>query len=308
MEYFKSFPTIKETINGKSKTLVNILFSPDIFPNETEQNVTENEIGNEVGDLAFSIYEDANNFWAIMYANEFTNPWEVTLEDQSEFAEKNQSYSGFFAKYSLAPKLDPRCYVDFKPGDIIIPSSDGLGQTAAQNVFLNYNNLTGSTSEFPTWVVDAFFKDNKKAKISQTINIGGTASIYTAPESGGGFLVVRKGKTGFVPIDNPFNPVQKTVTGLTSYQYTKSPVAFQKLSEPKNVLSSNTIIARTTGGNLDTLLTVLSDNSPIAAGISAYTQYNVSNVQTAFVEEQGEKSKLTYIKPSYLRSILQSIE
>lgn len=308
MEYFKSFPTIKETINGKSKNLVNILFSPDIFSNETEQNVTENEIGNEIGDLAFSIYEDANNFWAILYANELINPWEVMLEDQSEFAQKNRSYSGFFAKYSLAPKLDPSGYVEFKPGDIIIPSSDGLGQTSAQNAFLNYNNLTGSTSEFPTWVVDAFFRDNKKAKISQTINIGGTASIYAAPEPGAGFLVVRKGKTGFVPIDNSFNPVQRTVTGLTSYQYTKSPVAFQKLSEPKNILSSDTIIARTGGGNLDTLLTVLSDNSPIPAGISAYNEYTVTNVENAFVEEQGDKAKLTYIKPSFLRSILQSIE
>ncbi len=308
MEYFKSFPTIKETINGKQKTLVNILFSPDIFPNDTEQNVTENEIGNEIGDLAFSIYEDANNFWAIMYANELTNPWEVTLEDQSEFIQKNQSYSGFFAKYTLAPKLDPRCYVQFKPGDIIIPSTDGLGQTAAENAFLNYNNLTGSTTGFPTWVVDAFFQDNKKAKISQTLNIGGTASIYAAPEPGGGFLIIRKGKTGFFPIDNPYNPEQKTVTGLTSYQYNKSPVAFQKLTEPKKVLSSNTIIARSSGGDLDTILTVLSDNSPISAGISAYNEYNVSNVEVAFAEEQGDKTKLTYIKPSFLRSILQSIE
>jgi hypothetical protein len=307
MEYFNLFPKVKETINGSTKTLVNILFSPDIFPEESEQVITENEIGNEIGDLSLSIYEDANNFWAILYANELINPWEVMLEDQSEFIANNESYSGFFAKYTLSPKLDPRCFVEFKSGDIIVPVVDGLGRTAAQDVFPDYNTLNGSSTSFPAWIVDNFFEDTKKAKITQTLNVGGTASIYNVPENGGAFFILRKGDTGYFPIPNEYNPTQRTVTGLTSYRYTKSPVAFQKISEPKNILSANTIITRQ-GSNLDTLLTVASDNSPLSAGLSAYTEYNVTTTDIAFVQEQGNKSKLTYIKPNYLRSILQSVK
>lgn len=306
MQYFSNFPKVNETINGKSKNLVNILCAPDIFPEESETAFTSNEVAIGVGDLAHSIYEDANNFWAIMYANDSINPWTIGLEDESEFKQNNANYFGYFAKYTTAPKLDPNCYVEFKSGDIIVPVVNGLGYTSAQDVFADYNLLGTSSSAFPAWVVNNFFEDTKKAKITPVINIGGTASTDEYPPVGSGFFVLRKGNTGYYPIENSYNPTQRTVDGLTSYQYTKSPATFQKINEPSKVLSPATIIARTVG-NLDTLLTVASANAPLSAGLSAYTEYNITTTDLAFTKQQAAKSSLTYVKENYLRLILQSV-
>lgn len=297
--YFDKFPTVTQTINNKSVTLIDISYAPSVLSETfTKENATVNG-EDEIGGLSLSLYNDANAFWALLYANDQINPWEFIPERPSDYQDRNYSYSSSNLKFGSG-KLNPNLYVEFAAQDIIVSAinSYGPGITAASSLF-DFNILD-------TWFVAKAFSDTKKAKITQNLNTGITGSVDIADPnatvSGGLFQVLRKGATGYYLLDAPASATAKSATNLKSYKYLDSP-AFITSKDTNNLISAIEPI-----GDSDSILTIIGDDDPGSTASSVFaSSYNIQTTKSVQQQNFLITNQIEYIPQANFSKILNKL-
>jgi hypothetical protein len=298
MKYFSNFPKVKDTINGFQYELLDISYSPSTDYEDYETTNTALPPVNEVGLLSLNLYEDANNFWAILFANDEINPWKFLQETPSAYNQRNKNFYGFFAKYASSNKLNPNAHVVFHPEDIIVRGDYGnTGFTAASSIFTDYDTLNDNDYNLDTWFVQTAYSDTKKAKVTKNLNAGNTGTPIIG--EGENILILRKGDTGYYILNNPFSATSKNVTTLTNYKYAQSPVYFNKIGKSDVILSPSDYISGT-----DTLITVMANNAPDAPGIAAYGDYTPIVTKTFYEYEYFTNNNFNYLNPASFSKIL----
>jgi hypothetical protein len=298
MKYFANFPKVKDTINGFQYELLDLSYAPasDFEDYETMQSALPPV--NEVGLLSLNLYEDPNNFWAILFANDVINPWMFLKETPSQFNQRNKDFYGFFAKYASSNKLNPNAHVVFQREDIIVRGDYGnTGFTAASSIFTDYDTLNDDDYNLDTWFVQNAFSDTKKAKVTKNLNAGNTGTPIIG--EGENILILRKGNTGYYILNNPFSTSSKNITTLTNYKYAQSPVYFNEIGKSDVILSPSDYISAT-----DTLITVMANNAPDAPGIAAYGDYTPIVTKTFYEYEYFTNNNFNYLNPASFSQIL----
>jgi hypothetical protein len=309
MEYFSSFPKVTESINGNPTTRVDISYAT-LDDSEDYQGYVKTSKGEkEISLLSVNIYKDANNFWAIMFANDATNPWTLIPLDPYANAVEKSYYSGLFGKYNGATKQDPNAYVTFNSNDILIRGSYSPGATAAKDVFLNYDALSS-----PIWYVQKAFSDTKKAKVTRNINIlpGLSGAIpadqdISNPEVESGsinYVVLRSDGSNYsiLPSLGGASGGSSYVSNLSSYSYNDSPAIF-------NIKYTNDVATPTTSVSADdSILTVIANDSAGSTGIQYFdTNYNTKTTQEVYVENYQTVSQISYILQNNFSKILNKL-
>lgn len=301
MSYFTNFPKIKDTINGYQYDIIDISYAPETDAEDYEMSEAQLSPLNEVGLLSLNLYEDANDFWSILYANDIINPWMLLRETPTQYANRNKNFYGLFAKFASSSKLNPNSHIVFQPEDIIVRGDYGnTGFTAAASVFTDYNLLSNDTYNLDTWFVQVAYSDTKKAKVTKNLNVGNTASSIIG--EGEGILILRKGNTGYYVVDNPFVAGSKNVTSLANYQYLKSPVYFNEIGKSEKILSPSNYISTT-----DTFITVMANDAPDAPGTAAYGDYTPVTTKTFVEYEYYQNNMFKYLSPASFSKILSKL-
>lgn len=302
MKYFSNFPIIKNVINGYEYNMVDITYAPQNDSEDYEVfESTFGTISNDIGLLSLRVYEDPNNFWALLFANDEINPWNFLIELPMDYLNRNKNFYGFFAKYSSSNKLNPDAHLTFKEDDIIIRGEyNNPGFTSASSIFTDYDLLDDNNYNLDTWVVLNAYSDTKKAKVTANLNVGNTGTKIIG--EGESVLVLRKGSTGYYLVDNPFNPSSKTITTLKNYDYIKSPAFFSEIGKGDIILSPSVFIS-----NTDTLITVMTNNGPDSPGLDAYENYSITTTKTFSEYEYFRDNKFVYFKAPTLPKILNKL-
>lgn len=300
MNYFNNFPKIKDNINGYQYDVIDITYAPyedaEDYPLNTETLPSNTEVGN----LSLQIYDDANNFWALMLANDQINPWKFFLENLTTFQERNSKFYGFFAKYSTSSKLSSDAYVDFQPEDIVIRGQFFAGATTASSVFSDYDTLTENNFNLDAWVVQKAYTDTRKAKITKNLNLGNTGTQIIG--EGENILILRKGSSGYEILSNPFTTANKNIDSLSHYEYLESPVEFREKGKSDIILAPSVAIEEN-----DTILSVITNNGPGSSGLISYENISTTNVQNFETNKYFEKNKFKYLNNTYLSKILSRL-
>ena len=309
MQYFNSFPTVTENINGNPVTRVDISYATLDDSEDYQAYVQTSKGEKELAVLSVNIYKDANNFWAIMFANDATNPWTLIPLDPHSNAVEKSYYSGLFGKYNGATKLDPNAYVSFNSNDILVRGSYYPGATAAKDVFLNYDYFTS-----PIWYVQKAFSDTKKAKVTRNINIlpGLSGAIpadqdISNPEVESGtinYVLLRSDGSNYsiLPSLGGSSGGSSYITNLSAYSYNDSPAFF-------NIKYTNDLITPTTAVSTDdSILTVISNDSAGSTGIQNYdATYTTKTTQEVYAETYKTASQLKYILQNNFSKILSKL-
>jgi hypothetical protein len=295
MEYFSSFPSVTESINGNNVTRIDISYAT-LDDSEDYQAFSYNTNGKkEIGSVSLGVYKDANNFWALMFANDATNPWTLIPVDPYQNSLDNSQYSGLYGKYNGATKLDPNAYVTFKDGDILVIGSYAPGATAAKDVFAYYDN-----AGFYMYFVQKAFSDTKKAKVTPNINLNTSEVMIDIADpdvvsNTVGYITLRKGNDGYalLPSLGGASGGSSYITNLKAYSYEDSPAYFTP-KETNDLISPETAIE----GTSDSILTVISNDSAGATAVQEYSQ-TYKQISTK------EVYKINYQNSSYLKYITQ---
>lgn len=301
MNYFTNFPKIKDTINGYEYDIIDISFSPGTDPEDYELINSTLPDAPDLGLLSLNLYDDANNYWSILYANDQINPWVYLKETPLEYRKQNKNFYGLFAKYSSSNKLNPNSHVVFQPEDIIVRGNyNNSGLTAASSVFADYATLSNDVYNLDTWFVQQAYSDTKKAKVTKNLNAGNTGIPIMG--EGESILVLRKGNTGYYFLDNPFISGSKDVSSLANYNYVDSPVYFSEKNKLDQILSPSNYISAT-----DTLITLMANDAPDAPGTAVYGDY-IQTVTKTFVEYEYYSNKnYKYLNPGNFSKILSNL-
>lgn len=297
--YFDGFQKVTEIINGKPKTRIDITFAPSANIDTYSTNITDTQGVDEIGGLSLKLYNDAESFWALMFANEQLNPWELVPESPTDYNYRTINYAALSMK-STASKLNPNAYFEFKPGDIIVESINnyyiGSGITASSSLF-NFDTLN-------FWFVDDFYNDNKKVKITQNLNTGSTGYVndIASPDAAIGtgiYQILRRGSTGYYIYQTNIGGLGN----LKTYNFLDSPVKVVKKSD-NSIISTAEILDST----FDNIFTVLfDDNADPTSVVEVATKYNTQNVQTYQQSVYLEENKIKYIDQSLFSSVLNKL-
>jgi hypothetical protein len=299
MNYFEKFPSYTSTIEGKNKTLLDISYAYDADPSDYTTTQANSYKADEIAGLSLELYGAAEDFWALMFANEQINPWEVIPEEPSAYQQKNSIYSSATLRFT-GSKNNPRDLLNLKEEDIIVP---------AINIY--FPGVTAAQSIFPTdpdiWHVQKAYSDTKKAKITPNIKPGGETGPLdlSNPEIGSyySFYVLRKTNGQYGLLLNPFNPTDAMTSNLKTYKYTESPVQ-AKDKETKSKTSLYLQIA----SEADTLFTVLEEDAPSALATTEYNNtYNTIPVREYQQAEYQELSQVVYLQQASFGKILNKL-
>jgi len=302
MEYFSSFPTVTESVNGNNVTRVDISYAT-LDDSEDYQSFSYNSNGKkEIGAASLGVYKDANDFWALMFANDATNPWTIIPVDPYQNSLDNSQYSAIFGKYSGATKLDPNAYVTFKDGDILVVGQYPPGATAAKDVFAFYE-----TEGFYMWFVQKAFADTKKAKVTPNINLNtievmediADPDIVPATIN---YITLRKGNDGYaiLPSLGGASGGSSYVSNLKAYSYEDSPAYFTP-KDTNDFVSPETAIE----GTSDSIITVIANDSAGATAVQTYSEtYKQISTKEVYKSNYQASSFLKYITQGNFSTIL----
>lgn len=300
MNYFQKFPSYTSTIEGKNKTLLDISYAYDADPDDYSTNIATSYKADEIGGLSLELYQTAEDFWALMFANEQINPWEVIPEEPTAYQERNSIYSSAVLRFT-GSKNNPEAFLNLKEGDIIIPWYNTYfpGVTAAQSIFPTDPDI---------WHVQKAYSDTKKAKITPNLKPGGETGTndLSNPDItpfGGNFYVLRKTNGQYGLVINEYDPTNALTVNLKTYKYTESPV--QALD--KNTKSKTSLYAQIAAEN-DTLFTVLEEDAPSALASTEYNAtYNTVPVKQYQQTQYKEQSQVVYIQQAAFGRILNKL-
>jgi hypothetical protein len=255
MSYFQKFPNYTSTIEGKNKTLVDISYAYDADPSDYSVTPATSYKADEIGGLSLELYKNAEDFWALMFANEQINPWEVIPEEPSAYQDRNSIYSSAVLRFT-GSKNNPEAFLNFKEGDIIVPSYSAY-----------YPGITAAESIFPTdpdiWHVQKAYSDTKKAKITPNLKPGGETGYndLANPDSilYNSFYVLRKTNGQYELLLNSYDTTDALTISLKTYKFTESPVeAIEKTTKSKTSYYAQI------AAEFDTVFSVLEEDSPSA--------------------------------------------
>jgi hypothetical protein len=300
MSYFQKFPNYTSTIEGKNKTLVDISYAYDADPSDYSATPATSYKADEIGGLSLELYQNAEDFWALMFANEQINPWEVIPEEPSAYQDRNSIYSSAVLRFS-GTKNNPETFLNLKEGDIIIPwlNTYSPGVTAAESIFPTDPDI---------WHVQKAYSDTKKAKITPNLKPGGDtgAQDLANPDIvslGYNFYVLRKTNGQYGLVINPYTTTTALTVNLKTYKFTESPVeAIEKTTKSKT-----SYYAQIAAFN-DTPFTVLEEDAPNASASLDYNQiYNTIPVKQYQQAEYQEQSQVVYIQQAAFGRILNKL-
>lgn len=299
MNYFEKFPSYTSTIEGKNKTLLDISYAYDADPSDYTTTQANSYKADEIGGLSLEIYGAAEDFWALMFANEQINPWEVIPEEPSAYQQRNSIYSSATLRFG-GSKNNPETFINLKEQDIIVQSSA---------VYI-YGSTSGSflPLDADLWHVQKAYSDTKKAKITQNLKPGGETG-YTdlanpeIPPFATSFYILRKTKNGYTVLENNYDSNNTSASNLKTYKYTESPVQ-AKNKETKSKTSLYLQIA----SEADTLFTVLEEDAPSALATTEYNNtYNTIPVREYQQAEYQQFSQVVYLQQATFRKILNKL-
>ncbi len=300
MNYFQKFPNYTSIIEGKNKTLVDISYAYDADPSDYSATPATSYKADEIGGLSLELYQNAEDFWALMFANEQINPWEVIPEEPSAYQERNSIYSSAVLRFT-GSKNNPEAFLNLKEGDIVIPAINTYfpGVTAAESIFPTDPDI---------WHIQKAYSDTKKAKITPNLKPGGdTGSTDLAnpdiPSLGYSFYVLRKTSGQYGLVLNPYDTTDAITVNLKTYKYTESPVE----ALDKTTKSKTSFYAQIATEN-ETLFTVLEEDAPSALASLDYSQtYNTIPVKQYQQAQYQEQSQVVYIQQAAFGRILNKL-